>query len=518
MRIKLTAAAVSFVAGMSGSSFAGAASFDLMETSIADVQTAFKAKQITCEGLVSAYLARIDAYNAKGPALRAVLTLNPNAMKEARALDAQLRKHGGPTGNLFCVPVLLKDNFDTKDMPTSSGNVAMRASQPQSDAFVVTKMRQAGAVVLAKTNLQEFARGGVSVSSLGGQVLNPYDLTRNPGGSSGGTGAALAANMGLVGTGSDTGQSIRSPASANSLVGVRPTRGLISRNGVMPNSFTQDEIGPIARTVADAARMLDVMVGFDPNDPITALGVGQAPRSYLGGLSPDALKGARIGLLENYLGSDARHADVTATMNQLAANMEKDGATVVRFSMPGLAALTKEVGTDTLEARAAFDKYFKSLPANAPVRDFRQLVDSKTASPAIQKAMEREIAIEGGMESMEYRKRFMNREALRIALAARMAELGVDAILYPMQSILVTKAGQSDQPERNGVLSNATGFPAVTFPAGFSRPDAEAPIGVPIGAELLGLDYTEPRLLSYAYAYEQRHRVRKPPVSTPALK
>ncbi len=175
---------------------------------------------------------------------------------------------------------MLKDNFNTADMPTTGGNVSMKNSRPPADAFTVAKMRKAGALILAKANLQEFARGGMSVSSLGGQVLNPYDLTRTPGGSSGGTGVAIAANLALLGTGSDTGQSIRSPASANNLVGIRPTRGLVSRSGVIPNSQTQDEIGPIARTVTDAALLLDVMAGYDPADPITAFGNGRIPKSY----------------------------------------------------------------------------------------------------------------------------------------------------------------------------------------------------------------------------------------------
>ena len=172
---------------------------------------------------------------------------------------------------------MLKDNFNTADMPTTAGNVSMKDSRPTADAFTVDKIRKAGALILGKTNLQEFARGGLSISSLGGQVLNPYDLTRTPGGSSGGTGVAIAANLALIGTGSDTGQSIRSPSSANNLVGIRPTRGLVSRAGVIPNSQTQDEIGPLARTVSDAALLLDVMAGYDPADPITAFGKGRTP-------------------------------------------------------------------------------------------------------------------------------------------------------------------------------------------------------------------------------------------------
>ncbi|HVR54845.1 MAG TPA: amidase family protein, partial [Pseudorhodoferax sp.] len=251
------------------------ASFQLEEATIASVHAAFRAGTLSCEQLVQAYLDRIAAYDRAGPTLRAVLSLNPHALKEARDLDARYRRDPATVGPLHGVPLVLKDNIDAAGMPTSCGNVALQHQQPRQDAFTVARLRAAGALVLAKANLQELARGGLTVSSLGGQTLNPYDLSRTPGGSSGGTGAALAANFALAGQGSDTGQSIRSPCSANSLVGVRPTRGLVSRAGVVPNSFTQDETGPMARTVRDAALLLDAMAGYDPGDPITALGVGR---------------------------------------------------------------------------------------------------------------------------------------------------------------------------------------------------------------------------------------------------
>lgn len=492
--------------------------FVLEEATAASIQAAYRDGTLTATELVRRYLARIEAYDQRGPALRSILTVNPDALATAAALDAEFKAKGGKVGPLHGIPVLLKDNFNTRDMPTTGGSVAMRDSRPSSDAFAVDRMRRAGAIILGKTNLQEFARGGVSISSLGGQVLNPYDLTRSAGGSSGGTGAALAANFAVLGTGSDTGQSIRSPASANSLVGVRPTRGLVSRAGVMPNSFTQDEIGPITRTVRDAALLLDVMVGYDPQDPITALGVGKAPTSYVSALRPGALKGARIGVMNNLLGQEARHAEVNRVMEQVIRTMEGQGATVVRFTVPEYDKLAAAVGTDRYEARSAFDKYFAELGAGAPVTSFRQLIDSRTAVPEIQKTMEAEIAIEDGMNNATYRERTLNREKLRILVASAMAQHGVDAILYPLQRVLVAPTGQPDQPERNGVLSNGTGFPAVTFPGGFSAPTASAPLGVPVGAELLGLDYTEAKLLAYAFAHEQAAKVRKPPVSTPPLR
>ena len=200
---------------------------------------------------------------------------------------------------------MLKDNYNTADLPTTGGSAALTGAQPPEDAFVVARLRRAGAIILGKSNMHEFALAGTTMSSLGGQTRNPYDLTRTPGGSSGGTGAAVAANLAVAGTGSDTVNSIRSPASANALVGIRPTRGLVSRAGIMPVSETQDAIGPIARNVADAARLLEVMAGYDPADPATAWSVGSAPTDYAGFLDSDGLRGARIGLLKVMLGERA---------------------------------------------------------------------------------------------------------------------------------------------------------------------------------------------------------------------
>ena len=497
---------------------ANAAPFVLQEATVDSIHAAFASKTLTCTGLIKSYIERIDAYDKQGPSLHAILTVNPAALETAAKLDREYKERGGRgMGALHCIPIILKDNFNTMDMPTSGGNVAMKVSQPSADAFTVDRMRKAGAIVLAKSNLQEFARGGVSISSLGGQVLNPYDLTRNPGGSSGGTGASIASNFAVLGTGSDTGQSIRSPASANSLVGVRPTRGLVSRAGVMPNSFTQDEIGPITRTVKDAALLLDVMVGYDPKDPITAFGLGKPPASYAAALKADALKGARIGVMTNLYGKEAHNAEVNRVMEKVIATMAAQGATIVRFALPEYDALSSKVATDRYEARAAFDAYFADLGPGAPVTSFRQLVDSKTASPDIQKIMEAEIAIDDGQNTAAYKDRMLNRDKLRLAVSSKMAELRIDALLYPLQRMLVSEAGSADQPERNGTLSNGTGFPAVTFQGGFSTPTASAPLGVPVGAELLGRDYSEARLLSLAYAFEKTAKVRKPPLSTPGL-
>jgi amidase len=489
--------------------------FRFEEATIDSVHAALAAGQLTCTQLTRLYLDRIAAYDQQGPALHAIITVNPKAMEVAAEMDRSYQENPASAGPLHCIPIILKDNFNTFDMPTTGGNVSMKTSVPPSDAFTVVRIRKAGALILAKANLQEFARGGMSNSSLGGQVRNPYDLSRTPGGSSGGPGAAIAANFAVLGTGSDTGQSIRSPASANNLVGIRPTRGLVSRAGVIPNSLTQDEVGPIARTVTDAAFLLDVMAGYDPADSITAFGNGHIPESYARLLSTNALKGARIGVMSNLFGTAERHTEVNLVMEGVIARMAKLGATVVRFDLPEYDALAPGVSTSLFEARTVMDSYFAALGPNAPIKSFAALIAANTS--AVQKTLEAEFAVVDGMNSQAYKDRTLNRDKLRLAVAKKIADFNLDAILYPLQKILVAPVTAEDQLERNGTLSNGTGFPAVTFPGGFSAPTASAPLGVPVGAELLGLDYTEAKLLAYAYAFEQASGIRKLPRSTPPL-
>ena len=488
--------------------------FQVEEATIAGVHAAMLSGELTCVELTTAYLKRIEAYDDQGPRLNAILTVNPDALAVAAELDARFQA-SGLTGPLHCVPVILKDNYNTYDMPTTGGVAAMANSQPLTDAFVVARMREAGALILAKANLTELAMGGTTVSSLGGQTLNPYDLTRTPGGSSGGTGAAIAANFGLVGTGSDTGQSTRSPASANSLVGIRATRGLISRGGVIPLSVTQDEIGPITRTVEDAARMLQVMAGYDPADPITAASVGNIP-NYLDFLKPDALQGARIGLLMDLVGTEERHAEVNRVLYEAVETMRALGAEVIEFSIPNFAALTSGMGTSDAEFGEAFEAYLASLGPDAPIKSIEELLASGAYGVS-------ESSLRNALNSAELKQRpnylaiFRKRDEFQKALYVAMAEHNLDAILYPHQRVLVAPVALGDQPERNGIVSNASGWPAVTFQGGFSTPTETAPIGVPIGIELLGRPWSEGKLLGYAYAFEQATKVRRPPVSTPPL-
>src|SRR5919109_1195082 len=361
--------------------------FSLEEATVSGIHAALARRAITCRQLVKGYLDRIEAYDDEGPAINAIISTNPRALDIAERMDRESAA-GTALRPLHCIPIILKDNFDTADMPTTGGSVTLAQSIPPDDAFVVKRFRDAGAIVIAKANLTELALTGVTVSSLGGQTKNPYDLTRTPGGSSGGTGAAIAANFGVLGTGSDTGQSIRSPSSANSLVGLRPTRGLISRDGIMPFSATQDEIGPMTRTVEDAARMLDVMAGYDSADPITAFSAGHIPSSYVAALNRDGLKGARIGLLTDVIGNDAIHAPVNRVADAAVAKMAAHGATVVRVSIPEFSALTRNLSLMALEFQPTFDRYLQSLGPKAPVKTFAEFMARNEVHPSLRGMLE----------------------------------------------------------------------------------------------------------------------------------
>ncbi len=302
---------------------------DLDQVTIADVNAAFAKGTLTSERLTQIFLARIDAYDRKGPALRSVIKINPNALDTARAMDAE-RKTKGPRSPLHGVPIVLKDNIDTADMATTGGSVLLEGSMPPDDAFVVRKLRAAGAVIVAKVNLSEFASGAAH-SSLGGQILNPHDLTRSPAGSSGGTGASIAAAFAMAGLGTDTGGSVRGPSTANGIAGLKTTMGLVSRDGVIPLALSFDTVGPMARSVHDVAAMLSVIAGVDPADASTKAGEGRSVADYTQSLKADALKGARLGIARDFLGQDT---DVDWVMEASLEAMRKQGATIVDVRLP----------------------------------------------------------------------------------------------------------------------------------------------------------------------------------------
>ncbi|HXM97113.1 MAG TPA: amidase family protein [Candidatus Dormibacteraeota bacterium] len=493
-------------------------SFRLMETSIADVHRAMQAGILTCHDLVQQYLDRIHAYDQQGPAIDSMLYINTASLKQADDMDREF-KRTHKLKPLGCIPIVLKDNFDTADMPTTAGAITLRGAQPEKDAFTVQRFREAGALILGKANLQEFASGGISVSSLGGQVKNPYDLTRTPGGSSGGTGAAVAANFAVAGTGSDTGGSIRSPASANSLVGLRPTRGLISRDGIVPVSFTQDTIGPMTRNVSDTARLLDVMAGYDPNDPVTSLNVGNIPRTYTAFLH-NGLKGARLGVLTNLFGNGPEYQEVNEVMAKAIDALEKEGAVIVRIEDAALdtTTLTAKFRLNEPEFKAALNGYLQHQGSRVPVHSLAEIIASGNYhKPTLEKFFATAESYEDGPNSADYKDRRMRMDEIKIEVANLMAKNHLDALVYPHQKCLVLPIGATFQKDRNGVIAALAGFPAIEVPAGFSKPTPDAPIGVPVGMELLGRAWSEPELIKLAFGFEQATHLRKPPVSTPVL-
>ena len=492
--------------------------FHLMETSIASIHQAMQAGTLTCHSLVQQYLDRIHAYDQQGPAINSMLYINPASMQEADAFDNDFQ-HTHKLKPLGCISVVLKDNFDTADMPTTAGAITLKGAQPEKDAFAVTRLREAGAIILGKANLQEFASGGISVSSLGGQVRNPYDLTRTPGGSSGGTGAAVAANLAVAGTGSDTGGSIRSPASATSLVGLRPTRGLISRDGIVPVSFTQDTIGPMTRNVSDTARLLDVMAGYDPNDPVTAFSVGNIPETYTAFLQ-NGLKGARLGVLTNLFGSGPEYEEVNKVMEKAIEALKEQGAEIVRLEDAALdtGTLTAKFRLNEPEFKAALNHYLQQQGSHVPVHSLAEIIASgQYHKPTLEKFFTAAESYEDGPNSADYKDRRMRMDEVKIEVSDLMARNRLDALVYPHQKCLVLPIGATFQKDRNGIVAALAGFPAIEVPAGFSTPTADAPIGVPVGMELLGRAWAEPELIKLAFGFEQATHLRKPPVSTPAL-
>lgn len=488
--------------------------FDLMEATVAQIHAAMREGTLTCRELVEAYLDRIEAYDQKGPAINSVITVNPHALGEADACDAYFEANGEFCGPLHGIPVMLKDNFNTVDMQTTAGSVALKGWVPPTDSFVTKRIRDSGAIILAKTNLHEFAIWGESISSILGQAVNPYDPTRTPGGSSGGTGATIASNIGVIGLGTDTINSIRSPASANSLVGIRPTIGLVSRAGIVPYSLTQDTAGPICRTVEDAARCLDVIAGYDPDDAETSWCIGKIPASYLDSLNVDGMKERRIGVLKSLFGKEEINSSTNEVLRNAMKVFEENGATLVPIEddidQPWL---TSETSVHLDDFEHDLNGYLDKLPPEWPIHSMREVLEKGLFHPFSEGNMR--DAMKLGVGTHRYLEKMYNKIGVRTHILKIMADLQLDAMIYPHQQQLVCKIG-GNQQQRNGVLCSSTGFPSIAVPAGFA-PDENAPIGVPVGMEIIGRPWSEPLLIEIAYSFEQHSHFRRPPVSTPAL-
>ncbi|HOZ37627.1 MAG TPA: amidase family protein [Anaerolineaceae bacterium] len=458
----------------------------MLELNIATYHQSLLEKQLTTEDLVAFYLDRIQRFDKT---LSSIICVNPAAIELARACDAYLRNTGKLCGSLHGVPVLVKDNIETADMPTTAGSLSLEGFSTGKDADLVKRLKAAGAIVLAKTNLHEFAIWGESISSIKGQTYNPYDLSRTPGGSSGGTGAALAANFGLVGIGTDTINSIRSPSSANNLVGIRPTVGLVSDKGIVPYSLTQDTAGPMARSVADAAAVLKVIAVRDLPE-------------YHASSSP------RIGVLRSFFGSEPVNEEVNLVMAQVLEELTSMGVDPVEIDDQILIGeLVANISVHLFDLKAHLNSYLEAV--NAPYPSIDAILQSGLHHPGIKDNLLHANRLD--INAPEYSERMEKRALLQKQIESLFSSYQLDALIFPHQQQLVCRVGES-QLQRNGALAAITGFPSVCLPAGFSDPTAQAPIGVPVGFELFGLPGSEGRLIEISSQYEKQHPKRQPPI------
>lgn len=494
--------------------------FDAREATISSVHNALHAGE-SCRNIVSAFLSRIEALDRKH--VNSIISLDPNSLAIASQLDALFasKNTSSSIGPLFCVPVLLKDNFDTASLPTTGGSLALSDSRPSVDAPVVRALKDAGAVILGKTNLQELALEGISVSSLGGQTLNPYDASRTPGGSSGGSGAAVAASFAVLSMGTDTMNSLRSPASANSLFSLRPTRGLVSRTGVIPVSHTQDAVGPIARCVEDLAIALSVIANAqpDPEDNSTTLvPAGIRKANYYRDLRSGSLKGARFGIVETFFDSSLTNetAPVNMAINATMQSLQKAGATLISIRNPkyNVSSILASCDTQRWEFRQEMDRYLSrsSLGGRHPssLKDIYNRNDQSFLVLPKQYEFIKAV-LTSSTDDTEYEAVQNNIQELVTHLHATFATYNLDAIIYPQQKNLPVQIGAASQHGRNGILAAVSGFPSLAIPAGFSHATDTAPVGMPVGLEVLGLPWTEAKLLQIVYQAQALMQVRKPP-------
>ncbi|MDE2980428.1 MAG: amidase family protein [Gemmatimonadota bacterium] len=481
--------------------------FEVVEASIPELQAAMAAGQFTSVQLVDSYEARIAAYDRAGPALNTIVRLNPFAREQAAALDAE-RAAGTVRGPMHGIPVLMKDNYDMDWMPTTGSSLALAGLRPVDNAFQVKRLLDAGAVILGKTNLHELAAGITTISSLGGQTRNPYDPARNPGGSSGGTGAAVAASFAAVAWGSDTCGSIRIPASVHNLFGLRPTKGLSSIDGILPLSHSQDTGGPLARTVTDLAIALDASVGPDPADPATAILEGRETPNFQAALDPAALDGARIGVLEAWVPEQGSAGTVTRVIRDALGEMEALGATVLDVEIPDMDDLLSNTGLIDFDFKFDLMDYLAGVP-NAPVASLEEILEAGLHHEALDGSFRRRNE-RAARDTPELDETLERRRTLTAAVVDLLTRHDLDALAYSTMRQEVALIGAAPTGA-TCFLSAHTGLPALTIPAGFTER------GLPVGLELLGRSLDDVRLVAFAFAYEAAHPKRRAPLRTPPL-
>jgi len=492
--------------------------FAVEEATIAGIHAAMTARRLTCRALVSQYLARIDAYDKKGPAINAIVVVNPRALTVADSLDRVFNDTRRMRA-LHCIPILVKDNMQTTDLPTTAGSLAFEGWMAKKDAFQVRRIREAGAIVIAKSNMAEFAFSPYeTVSSiLPGYTRNPYALDRVTAGSSGGTAAAVAANFGTLGLGTDTGNSIRGPSSHQALVGIRSTMGLTSRAGVVPLYMSQDIAGPMARTVADAAAVLQVVAGEDPDDAVTAAARDHPAPDYAAALDRNGLKGARIAILRQAYETPTTDSEVVAVFTRAVADLRRAGATVLdSFPLPTLDSLRRSQRGGCSQFKFDLNRFLQALgPDGPPLTSLDSILRSNRFHPNTRRRLEQEqMATTPPEENPGCRSRDEFRAGLRAAVVAAMDAAQVEGLIYPTWSNPPRLIGDLNTPhgDNSQFFSPSTGFPAMTVPMGYTRGT------LPAGMTFFGRPWSEATLIKFAFAYEQATKHRHSPATTPALK
>ena len=497
--------------------------FRLEETTIAQIHAAMKAGRLTCVSLVDQYLARIEANDKQGAALNAITVINPNARSEAAELDKRFTA-SGPVGPLHCVPAIVKDNFETIGLQTAAGSLTLKDFDPGRDAFQVKRIKEAGAIVLAKSNMAEWAFSPYETvnSLLPGYTRNPYALSRVTAGSSGGTAAAVAANFGAIGLGSDTGNSIRGPSSHQALVGIRSTMGLTSRAGVVPLSLLADIAGPMTRTVEDAVAVFQVIVGEDPADPITLAkefepsgfrpsGRPAAIPDYRASLVKDSLKGARIGVLRQAYESATTSPEIVTVFMKAVEDLKKAGAIIVDPATVELGEVRRPQGGGPCAGfKHDINKYLASLGERVPVKNLEAIVRSRRFHPSAELRLTRaQEGSENGYDSPACKSEAEYRDRYRAAVLKTMEANALDAFVYPTWSNPPRLIGDLNTPhgDNSQIFSPTTGFPAINVPMGYTLNNM-----LPAGITFFGKAWDEATLIKLAYGYEQATKHRRAPV------
>lgn len=489
-------------------------SIPVVETTITTIHQALEKKTCTCEGLVTEYLRRIEAYD-KSTGLNAIVTTNPEALTIARGLDAEY-EHSHQLRPLHCIPLIVKDNYNTKGLQTTAGSLALKGYAPSTDATLVRRLKDAGAIVLAKSNMAEWAFSPmVTISSIAGETHNPYNLDHVPAGSSGGTAAAVAANFGEAGLGTDTGNSIRGPSSHNSLVGFRCTIGLLSRDGIVPLFLRNDMGGPMARSVEDATRLLEVMVGYDPADPITRYSSGRLPINYTQYLDKRGLRGARIGVFRT-LSERNPDPQVKALFEKAIIDLRRAGAVIVdNITINNFDSLAADQWCPVF--RQDIDRYLSTLDPAPPVTSLQAIIASGKYSAYIKDDLHEELEKGVRTDTLNHNcddaYTDPRRIAFRDSVIAAMDRYKIAALIYPTWNNPPAKIGDFSgyRGDNSQIIAPHTGQPAFTIPMGFTYDH------LPAGLQFLGRPFEEPTLIRITYGYEQATQHRRPPVKFPEL-